>query len=224
MNIKRFAAPFVAIVSAAAGRGASASPEVVATFTFDDLAGSHNGATHIFTARAVDNAILQSSGDVSRLIAPAGNASFDAGFLSLPDQADFVFTCAIVLTGQFTATGTGSFVSTDINGDTITGSFDGIWGRPAAGFIHFQWQHCSVQFNPSANGIFEGSAGGAWDMSLPTSWTLSGETSPQIVFGGSSFFATDFSNRAVGVTMQIVPAPGALALIGLGAGLRRRAR
>jgi hypothetical protein len=47
----------------------------------------------------------------------------------------------------------------------------------------------------------------------------------QIVFGAGSFFTTDFVNAATGVTAQIVPAPGALALLGLGglvAGRRRR--
>jgi uncharacterized protein (TIGR03382 family) len=46
-----------------------------------------------------------------------------------------------------------------------------------------------------------------------------------LVFGATDFFQTSFAERATGVTAQIIPAPGAMALLGLGgivAGRRRR--
>jgi hypothetical protein len=214
-----------ALLVATAGVEVPASADVLVSLTYDDLSGSFDTATNLFTARAVNNAILQSSGDTSRLASPSGNAFFDAGFVSLPTQANFVLTCTVVLTGQFTATGSGTFSATDVDGDAITGSFDGNWGRPAPGFVFFSFARCSVQLNPTGDGVFEGTAGGAWDMLLPATTPYDG-VSPQLVFGGSTFFASTFSNRALGVTIQVVPAPGALALLGLGAAasIPRRSR
>lgn len=223
-NMKTFA------IAAVAGMASVANADVLVSLTYDDLAGSYDNTLQSFTAAAVNNAFLQSSGDTSRLVGPVtGNALFDAGFVSLASFSDFRLTCSVNPTGPFTATGGGTFTATDINGDIITGDLAGNWGRPAPGFIFFNGALSNVRLLSTAsgaNGRFEGDAGGSWDMNLSPAVSPYTGALVQLVFGGSTFFTSDFSNRAVGVTAQIVPAPGAIALVGLAgiAGLRRRTR
>lgn len=214
----------IAAVAAVAGAGAIANAEVLVSMTYDDLSGSYNAGTGVFSAAAVDNAFLRSSGDASRLVPGAGNASFNAGFVSLATQSDFQLNCTVIPTGPTTAIGTGTFTATDINGDTITGTISGSWGRPAPGFIFFNGSLTNVTLNSNSNGLFEGDSGGSWNMGLPAAAPYEGAI-VQLVFGGTTFFTSNFTNRAVGVTAQIIPVPGAMALLGLGAvvaGRRRR--
>jgi uncharacterized protein (TIGR03382 family) len=213
----------ITVLAASAGLGAMANADVLVSLTYDDLAGSFNTATQTFTANAVDTADLRSSGDASRLVPGTGNASFNAGFVSLASMSDFQLSCTVVPTGPNTAVGGGTFTATDINGDTITGTITGSWGAPAPGFIFFNGALSNVTLNSTGNGLFEGDAGGGWNMNLPQPAPYEGAI-VQLVFGGSTFFTSNFANRAVGVTAQIIPAPGAIALVGLGglAALRRR--
>lgn len=207
-----------------AGLAGSANADVIATLTYDDLGGSftRNGAAGVFVARAVNlPGLLQSSGATSRIVPTQGNADFNPGFVSAADPADFVITINTAVTGPGTATGAGNFVATDINGDTVTGNLTGDWTSAGAGILFFNGALSNVLLNGQ---VFNGNTG-SWDMNLPGTPPFDGAI-VQLTFSGSGFFDQDFSNRATGTTLQIVPTPGALALLGLG-GLvagRRRAR
>lgn len=210
----------LATIAGVAAVGASANADVIASLTYDDLSGSYNSGTQQFTAAAVNNAFLQSSGDTTRLVPTQGNATFAPGFVSR-SVANFVLTCSVVPTGPFAASGVGAFTATDVDGDTITGTLNGVWGRPAPGFIFFNGTLTNVRIVSNDNN-FNGEAG-AWNTTFPSPEPYEGAI-VQLVFGGSTFFTGNFSNRAVGITAQIIPTPGALALLGLGglAAARRR--
>lgn len=209
------------VAAGAASIGASANADVIASLTYDDLSGSYNSGTQTFTAAAVNNAFLQTSGDTTRLVATQSNATFDPGFVSR-SVANFVLNCSVVPTGPFSATGVGAFTATDVDGSTITGTLNGVWGRPAPGFIFFNGTLTNVTMQ-AADGTFNGEHG-SWNTNFPSPAPYEGAI-VQLVFGGSTFFTGNFSNRAVGITAQIVPSAGSLALLGLGgmvAGRRRR--
>jgi len=219
------------ILAAVAGLAiaSSARAAVLVTGTYDDLSGQYD-AVNGFSARAVNNAFLQSYGTVSRIVANAGDATFDPGFVSLAGLSDFQLTCSVVITGPHAATGSGSFTSTDANGDTITGTVTGAWGSPAPGFIYFNGSLSNVTLNnTSGDGRFNGSNGDSWDMNIPAIQPLAGAI-VQLVFGGTTFFTAPFGNRAVGIDYQVIgnviPAPGAMALMGLAGAVafRRRTR
>lgn len=217
------------IVAVASGMLASAASAdvVLVSMTFDDLAGSFSTATNTFTAAAVDTATLRSSGDVSRLVPAEGTASYAPGFVSQADSADFSMSVSVsALNFDGTRSGTGSFTTTDADGDTIVGEINGTWRNLGLGFIAFDGvlSQVFVNDNGAQDGTFNGPNGGAWELSLPAMEPYRGAL-VQLVLGANGFFSRGFTNRATGVTAQIIPAPGAAALMGLGlvaAGRRRR--
>ncbi|MFZ4572967.1 MAG: PEP-CTERM sorting domain-containing protein [Phycisphaerales bacterium] len=219
----------VTLAAIAGGLCASvASADVVlVSMTFDDLAGSYSTATSTFTASAVDTARLRTSGDVSRLVDAEGTSTFSPGFVSQADQGNFVMSVGVgALAFDGTRAGSGVFTTTDADGDTIVGAINGTWRNLGLGFIAFDGvlSQVFVNDNGAQDGTFNGSNGGAWDLDLPALEPYRGAL-VQLVLGANGFFAQNFSNRATGVTAQIVPAPGAMALVGLGmiaAGRRRR--
>jgi len=200
----------------------SASADVLATLTYDDLAGGYNAGS--FTASAVNNAFLRSSGNTSRLVGPGvASATFEPGFEGGLDPSSFNLTLSVVpINGQM-ASGAGTFTAVDRDGDFVTGQISGTWFYPGPGFIFFNGALSNVTLVSVVNGTFDGTAGGAWDMNLPGGPVFSGAL-VQLVFGGANFFQTPFANRATGITAQIVPTPGSIALIGVAGlvGLRRR--
>lgn len=207
-----------------AGFAGAANADVIATLTYDDLAGSYrgDGPTGVFSARAVSlPGVLQSSGATSRIVPTQGNADFAPGFVAGADPADFIITINTTVTGPGTATGAGSFTATDIDGDTVTGTLIGDWTSAGAGILFFNGALSNVLLNGQT---FNGNTG-SWDMNLPGQAPFDGAI-VQLTFSGSGFFDQNFENRATGTTLQIVPAPGALALLGLGglAAARRRTR
>lgn len=207
-----------------AGFAGAANADVIATLTYDDLAGSfrRDGNAGVFQARAVNlPGVLQSSGATSRIVPTQGNADFVPGFVAGADPSDFVITINTNITGSGTATGLGNFVATDIDGDTVTGSLAGDWTSAGAGILFFNGALSNVLLNGQT---FNGNSG-SWDMNLPGTPPFEGAI-VQLTFSGSGFFDQNFDNRATGTTLQIVPAPGALALLGLGGlvAARRRVR
>ena len=219
----------VTLAAIAGGLCASAATAdvVLVSMTFDDLAGSYSTGSSTFTASAVDTTRLRSSGDVSRLVPAEGTASYSPGFVSQADQGNFVMSVAVgALAMDGTRSGNGSFTVTDADGDTIVGAINGTWRNLGLGFIAFDGvlSQVFVNDNGAQDGTFNGSNGGAWDLDLPALEPYRGAL-VQLVLGANGFFAQNFSNRATGVTAQIVPAPGAMALMGLGAlvaGRRKR--
>lgn len=203
--------------------------EVIASFSFDDLAGSYSqssASSGTFSAVAVDNMNLQTSGDASRLIPSEGNAVFEAGFVSGANPADFQITISVNIVGLNQATGTGSFTLTDADGDSMTGDISGDWVLVGS-FLAFSGNLSNIFLNDNgaADNTFNGTDGSStnWSTAFPGAQPFEGAL-VNLVFGATNFFSSNFSDRSTGVTAQIVPAPGALALLGLGgmAAARRR--
>jgi hypothetical protein len=223
-----------ALAAIVAGGAVSASADVILTLTYDDLAGSFAyvaNRTGTFSAVAVNTAQLQSAGQVSRLVPGLGNASFEAGFATNPlSAADFGLTISVApAVNPNQALGNGTFTATDNDGDTITGTISGTWVYGGPGFIFFNGSLTNVMLNDlgAADGTFDGSESGDFDMDFSPAVSPFEGAIVQLVFGGANFFTSGFADRATNINMQVVPTPGSVALMGL-AGLtlvgRRRAR
>lgn len=219
----------VLAAGAAMSLAAVANADVLVTLRYDSLAGSYNSAMQLFTARAVDTAALRTTGAVSRLVPVAGTAQFEPGFVSNPgNPADFQLNVTAIPTGNpAIRTGTGAFVSTDRDGDTISGNISGTWRNGGPGFIFFNGTLNNVVITPAGQApesmTFDGTAGGSWGLNLPAPSPYEGAI-VQLVFGAPNFFFQDFSDRATGMTAQIVPAPGAMLLLGIGGLVATRRR
>lgn len=219
---------FAAIaIAAVAGGISAANADIVVTFTYDDLVGSFNstgpGAGN-FSAIAGND----SAGEVSRIDGNPGSASFGVGFVNGADASDFTLNLAVnVVIPNLLGTGVGSFTSTDADGDTISGSISGDFIFDLVnGFIFFNGTLSNVFIadNGAQDDSFDGSQLGSFQISGMGAQPYEGALT-QITFGASSFFTQNFSDAATGLTAQIVPAPGAVALLGMGAlvaGRRRR--
>jgi len=219
------------LLAGAAHAGAS-----IVALTYGDLSGNYvatNATSGVFTARAVDIAgTLRSSGAVSRLEAPLGTADFQPGFVSGADMANFAMDLVVTHNGT-TGTGTGTFVATDADGDTITGNISGSWSLVGT-YTAFEGvlSNVFIKDNGTLDHTFNGSSAGGWETAFATSAPYNGAV-VKLTENVSSFFNTNFSNAATGVTAQIqtilVPLPagslaGGATLLGLAGlqGIRRR--
>ena len=192
----------------------AASGAVIVTYGYTDLNGSFDGST--FTAVAADTGTLQSAGDVSRLTGAGGTAQFEPGFVSLGDLSDFVQELSVTNIMGNTATGSGSFTATDVNGDTVSGDVDGIFITPGFGIVFFNGLLSNVVLtNNSGDGIFDSPDGGFVMSDLNGSYEGAEVKLFTNVAGG--FFNRPFSEISTQVSGEIVPTPGAAALFGLGA-------
>lgn len=203
-----------------AGLAASATfanAQTILTFGFTDVDGSFRVSDGVFEGRSV----ADTSGDVSRLAAPGGTASFNPGFAG--GTADFSFDIDVMLTGVGTADGVGSFTIVDAQGESLVGDIDGTFNQLGS-FIVFQGLLSGVQFNDvSGDGTFDGPSGGSFGTDLPGTPPFEGAFVELFISRGN-FFDRDFSGVSTQVIGEIVPAPASLALLGLGglAAARRR--
>lgn len=227
---------YLLAAGAALSFAAAANATVAVTFTYDDLSGNYVGGLGggTFTAYAANFGSLNSAGEVSRILGSAlevGDASFAPGFVSGLDPSDFTLTMTVSGIGGGMATGVGSFIITDADGDTITGNISGTF-MALAGFIAFNGALSNVQFNGSfAGDTFNGTDGPGSFVMLDGPPSVYDGAIVSLTTGASSFFGANFSDAATGVTGQItiVPLPpaamagiGGLALVGAGAFIRRR--
>ncbi|MFA6044002.1 MAG: hypothetical protein WC718_03370 [Phycisphaerales bacterium] len=229
LNTRMFGLAAGAAVLVAAVGSANATV-VLVSMRYDSLAGSYDAALQQFTARAVDTASLRTSGNVSRLVSPTGQAIFEAGFVSAANPADFnINVTAIPTANPNRRSGVGSFASVDLDGDTISGDVSGTW-ISTPGYIFFNGFLTNVIITPSASEgtSFNGTQSGSFGLDFPTPPPYEGAV-VQLVFAGNSntFFANSFQDRATGVTAQLIPTPASVALMGLGTmvvvgGRRRR--
>lgn len=214
----------IVALSAVAGLAiaGTASADVIATFGFTDLNGAYtpsSSTTGNFTA----NVSLATGGDVTR-VSPASTAQFDTGFLALATSANVQVNLSVSKTSSTEATGTGTLVITDIDGDTLTADLSGLWQTPGFGVVFFSGLMGNVYFNDNgvADGTFNG-VSGSFGMDLPGNPPYTGAFSQLYIRFSGGFFSSAFSGQTVSADGQIVPAPGALALVGL-AGLAARRR
>ena len=200
----------------------------LASFSYDSLAGAYTSSsptTGVFNANAVNTAALKTVGDFNRTISTVGNANFPAGFVTDPNLADIAITMNVNVLGGGLASGAGVISITDTDGDIFSADVTGTWYDIAPGFYFFNGDLTNITLtdNGSSDGAFNG-YNGSWLMNLPGN-PLTGAI-VNLVFGtsNSGFFVVNFNDFAVGVSGQVVPTPGVLALMGLGgvAAIRRR--
>ncbi len=223
----------VALIAVAGAAGAANAQTVLASFSYDSLSGSYvasSPTTGNFTAAAVNGA-LTTGGFFQRTVGPIGTADYPEGFVTDANPADIVLTMAINKTSATTADGFGTITITDIDGDTFVATINGVndlgtpqsegWIQIAPGFAAFSGALSNVVFTTN-DGQFNGYTGG-WVLPLPAD-ELEGAIVNLMIGGGNNFFNSNYSGRAVGVSGQLVPAPGVIALLGLGglAASRRR--
>jgi len=217
----------IAAVVVAAG-AAVAQADVVASWGFTDLHSAYNSSTGMVSAVAGSSNLIKTGGDVTRLLGPSNTASYDTDFKAAanPGMLDFQMNISVFGKSGNMAFGSGNVIITDFNGDTLTADISGVWfggiGGPDA--IHFNGALSNVFFNNnSGDGSFDGSQG-----SFSTNFDgqpLIGATVAVTIASGAGFFDSDFREVSMQSSGEIIPAPGALALLGLGgftASRRRR--
>jgi MYXO-CTERM domain-containing protein len=207
----------------------SASAAIVLSFGYTDLSGQYVGDAQggNFSSRAVDTAALHTNGDVSRLINPTGTTTFEPGFVSGANPANALFSISVFNRSAGMASGLGTFALTDADGDTITGDISGTWFQGALGRTFFNGDLSSVVLhdNGTPDAAFNGTSGlGLFNMG-GMGTNLEGAIVQLFIQTGVGFFDQPFADTPTQVSGEITPAPGGLALLGLGGwALTRRRR
>lgn len=210
----------------AVASGASALPDT--TFGFTDLDATYSGGpSQTLTIEAVDSSSLGSSGDVTNFTGGTGQtASFGAGFAGLVSDADVQIAMTLVNITATSADATGSFTVTDDDGDTLSGSFDGQWTN-TFGIGFFNGTVSSASFDASqGDSFFEGPG----DPNNPQNRFAAPNAD---LFGGFSILtelpewfgqSDGFSGASAQADGILIPAPGAIALVGVGGLMAARRR
>lgn len=207
----------------------SAHADLAATFGYTDMGANWDSVSSQLVIGAEDNATLSTSGDLTNYLGAgfSSTALFNDGFADGSTSADSQFEMTLSNITANSADASGSFTITDINGDTLTGVYAGTWTNQF-GFGFFDGQITAAVYNDteSGNNVFEGNAGQTFVVPADA---LEGGLS--MLLQMPEWFSTqdgDFQARTTqldGILVSTVPAPGALALMGLGgmiAGRRRR--
>lgn len=205
-----------------AGLATMASAETILSFGFTDLSGSFDSGTSVFSAVAVDGANHSTSGDVTRLVGSGGTANFDIGFVTNSANADVSLSMNITPIDASSATGAGSIVITDDDGDTISAILNGSFVTPGNGITFFTGYLSDVFITGTQ---FDGPDGGSFGTDLPGAQPYHGAFIQLFINSQSDFFTSDYQDQSVQVSGIIVPTPGTLALLaasGLCAIRRRR--
>jgi hypothetical protein len=216
----------LAIAAGLVGASAASADSTILTFGFTDLAGQFNLGTGLFSALGVDQGVgqpLRSQGDVTRLIAPPGTATYQTG------QANGRVDVELAVSGIVgpTANGVGTIDIRDANNDVLHASVNGqfIQNGPA---VFFNGTLTNVAFvNVSGDGTFDGPGGGSIPLSFsPAPPPFTGALVQLYIGSAGAFFTQSFQNISTQISGAIVPAPASLGLLGVGllaAGRRRRA-
>ena len=151
---------------------------------------------------------------LNRLEAPLETVVVGPGWSTL---GDFTLTMAIdnISNSTETATGDGSFILTDIDGDTITGNMSGNWAK-IAGYTTFTGDLTNVQWTTDDN-LFNGDSGAA-ALDLFTSPPWAGQVVELTIDKEGWVLWADWSGKD-GSIEAVVPTPAAviLGILGLGA-------
>lgn len=209
----------------------SANADIVISFGYNQLAGSftpggNNDGTFNAVAANLPNG-LQTTGNVNREIPAVGTANFGPGFFG--GGGDFVLSLNLTNITNTSANATGNLRIRDTSGigDIIQANISGTWNLTNPGLPFFSGVMTQVLVvNNSGDGTFDGTGGTNWSMAgLPANPLFGQIQTLFIQFNLPNSFAGAFSNVSTNVQGQIIPAPGALALLaagGLVAGRRRR--
>ncbi len=206
----------------------AAHADLAATFGYTDMAANWNqGASQLNVGASATNT-LNTSGDITNYLGDGfpSTALFNSGFADGSTSADSQFTMDLSNITANTADASGTFMITDINGDTLSGSYVGTWTNQF-GFGFFDGQILAASYNAteSGNSVFEGNAGQTF--AVPTD-ALTGGLS--MLLQMPEWFDSNNGNFNARTTqldgiLVNVPTPGSLALLGLGglvSGRRRR--
>lgn len=199
----------------------TASADLVASFGFTELNASFDFATGEFVAEADSANGLATSGDVTAYAGGLSTALFNPGFFNAGSDASVLFRMDIVTNDGQTATAeNGRIMIVDADGDTLSGSFEGQWNL-RFGFGFFDGEITSALFNSAGDGIFEGPDGGSFTM---PEGSLTGALSFLIMEMSDGLFQDSFTGRPASADGMLVPAPGSVALMGLGGLVMARRR
>ncbi len=216
--------PIVALVAFASclagGSSALATNDEVLSFGYNNLDGSFNSSSSLFTASDDSG----SSGQVLRIVPVTGDANFlgtagDAGF---PGLAAFDLSLNLTDITSTSANSTGTITFTDINGDSLTGDVTGLWNEFVGGITAGTFQGEITNFvsvDISGDNTFDGNTGSGFSTLFDAGFPFSGavlslEFGNWFTDGGG--VPTDFSNATTSATGVVVPEPATLALLGLG--------
>lgn len=228
-----------------AGAASVKADDVLFSFNFQNLNGRYDAGSQQFSANADSaNSQINSVGTVNRNIAggPPLNSYFDAGFVAGADPSNFQLGMTVSNILGTAATGTGAFSITDADGDVLSGTISGdrtlgLGFFQFGNFVRFFGELSNVVFTPSGGGTtFNGPSGGSFDFtSIPGGPIYSGALVQLFIYtGGGGFTSGSWGYNPttqtgtpipVGLNAELVPAPGAAVLLGLGgvmAGRRRR--
>ncbi|MBY0261602.1 MAG: PEP-CTERM sorting domain-containing protein, partial [Phycisphaerales bacterium] len=184
-----------------------------------------------FTAAAAAGN-LQSSGSLSRNVSPLTQATFRPGFVTLDAGANVNLVVTVENPTATTATGSGTLAISDssLTTDRINASFSGSWSVFPGGGVFFNASSVTYTIaNPSGDLRFNGSNGTSADLTSYVNRTLTGALN-QLFLDISAptsiaqAFGSSFQNVATTATGQIIPAPGSIALLGLGGLVAARRR
>jgi len=211
------------ILTAIAASTGLAGAGVIVSYSYSDLSGAYDAQTGAFTAEAADDLLNQSTGDVSRLTDPPGTAQFNTGFLGQA-FADVTISMTVSNVTATSATGAGSVTLADLNNDTITADFAGLWTIGPAGFMFFNGSTSNYAFtdNGSQDGVFAGTSG-SFQISDLLGREYDGAIS--LLLRNADGFSGSFESLSTEADGVLIPAPGVLGLAGLGllgASTRRR--
>jgi hypothetical protein len=214
----------MAALVCAGATGAAFADQTILSFGFTDLNGQFSTVDSHFKALGVNIAPLASQGDVSRLNLPSpGSATY------LPGQAAGRVTVDLLVTGILanTANGAGFVEIFDVDGDTLRADINGQFlSNGLAVFFNGSLTNVAWTDNGPLDGTFNGPGGGSIPLSFsPAPPPYLGAIVQLYIGDVNNFFVNNFSGISTQVSGVVVPAPSALALLGLGgliAGRRRR--
>jgi len=221
-----FKSTTIAAVALTALAGAAQADTTILSFTFSDLSGGYSTASGHFNALGVNVLPLQSQGDVSRVNLPSpGSASFGT-----PGSAAGKVNVDVLVSGILgnVATGNGTIVITDVDGDTLHADINGQFiSNGLAVFFNGSLSNIGWTDNGVQDGLFNGPTGGAIPLSFaPAPPPYLGAIVQLYIGDTGNFFVHDFGGISTQVSGVVVPAPSSIALLGLGgliAARRRRA-
>jgi MYXO-CTERM domain-containing protein len=221
--MNKLIAGIAAVAAVGLGSSGALAQQTILTFGFTDLNGQFNAATGLFRALGVDAGNLHSQGDVSRLQATQGTATYGLG------QAAGRVDVSLTVTGIVgpTANGNGTITILDLDGDSLTATVSGqfIANGPA---VFFNGTLTNLAFTDGGvpDTTFDGPGGGSFARTfLPAPPPYTGAIVQLFIGNAGAFFSQSFSGLSTQVSGAVVPGPASLALLGLGvlaAGRRRR--
>ncbi len=209
---------------------ASASAINLASFSFSDLNASYtvtSPTNGTFGAVSSNTGVLQTAGDVTRLTGAGGTALFGPGLAS--SVVNFNISVSSINTVSNTALGSGTFAIMDADGDilggTITGMFSMMFGGGGT-FFNGSLSNVTLVDGGVVDSTFDGTSGGSFIRDLGPPGIYNGYVINLFINPTGTFFQSAFADVSSQASAVIVPAPAALATLGLGVmvlgGRRRR--